>query len=584
MMSNVILKIGHIVEVAGSKAVGELEGSVKDLYRTYKSRRYAVGQVGSIVKIESGDKLVFGIVTALRMIETLADQPGKVNATEARHDAKWLEIELFGEALRTGLGEGNFKFQRGVLTYPLPGQSIFVASVDELARIYRKSDKPSICVGSLWQAASLPVHLLTDELLGKHFAVLGTTGSGKSCSVTVLLRSVLENSPNAHIILLDPHNEYHRAFPDKAKVIDPTTLNLPHWLLNFEESVELFVGRTEYTATSQTNILKDAILGARRDFSVDDIPSDKITVDTPTPYKLGDLVKKIKGSMPTQPSKQDPYLKIINKIETLQQDTRFSFLIRPDENVNDELTQIIEKYLRIPVSDQPLSIIDLSGVPSDVVDVVVSVLCRMIFDFAVWSPRPVEVPIVLVCEEAHRYVPRRDEAAFQPTKKAISRIAKEGRKYGVGLGLVSQRPSELAESILSQCNTLIVLRMSNEQDQNFVRRALPDSVQSLVDVLPTLRTQEALVVGEGSVLPIRFRFNDLDEAYQPHSTDVPFTSLWQIDTKILDYVKDAVRRWRLQERPPVTETHNSKANLLQNDDPDREQSEDGSTPDIKYHI
>lgn len=552
-MSAAILKIGRVVEVSGSKVVGALEGTVEDLYRTYKSRRYTVGQVGSIVKIEAGDKLVFGVVTALRMTETLLDDkrkppPGAVS------DAKWLEIELFGEALRTGLEENEFDFQRGVVTYPLPGQGIFVASVAELARIYHRPDKTSIHIGSLAQATSLPVYLLADELLGKHFAVLGTTGSGKSCSVTVLLRSILEVAPKAHVILLDPHNEYRRAFPGSAEIIDPTTLNLPHWLLNFEESVELFVGKTEHVATSQTNILKDAMLVARRAFATPGIPAEKITVDTPVPYRLSDLIADIdqqKASL--TPSKQESHLKIKNKIETLQQDSRFAFLVRPDPNVSDNMKDIVAQYLRIPVSDKPLSIIDLSGVPSDVVDVVVSVLCRMIFDFAVWSQRPVQVPVLLVCEEAHRYAPRRDDAAFQPAKQALSRIAKEGRKYGVGLGLVSQRPSELDDSILSQCNTLIALRMSNEQDQNFVQRALPDSVRSLVNVLPTLRTQEALVVGEGSVVPVRLRFNDLPEDRRPHSADVPFVACWTGEAADMAYVEGVVLRWRLQERPPLNE-------------------------------
>lgn len=562
-MSNPILKIGRVVEVSGSKVIGELEGTVEDLHRTYKSRRYAVGQVGSIVKIEAGDKLVFGVVTALRMTETMldgADAVGREIAGEGASNAKWLEIELFGEAVRTGLGESEFVFQRGVVTYPLPGQGIFVASVVELQRIYNRPDKPSVHVGALSQAASLPVYLLTDDLLGKHFAILGTTGSGKSCSVTVLLRSILEVAPRAHVILLDPHNEYRRAFPDLAEVIDPTTLNLPHWLLNFEESVELFIGKTEHVATSQTNILKDAILAARRDFGADGIPTEKITVDTPVPYRLGDMLAHIDAAMPSQASKQDSYLKIKNKAETLQQDSRFSFMMRPDATVGDQLAEIVGQYLRIPVSEKPLSIIDLSGVPSDVVDVVVSVLCRMVFDFAVWSPRPVQVPVVLICEEAHRYAPRRDDAAFQPTKQALSRIAKEGRKYGVGLGLISQRPSELAESILSQCNTLIALRMSNEQDQNFVQRALPDSVRSLVSILPTLRTQEALVVGEGTVVPVRLRFNDLDEAHMPQSADVPFAALWGADGAEAEHVAHVVRRWRMQERPPLVAVTEQNAN------------------------
>jgi hypothetical protein len=546
-----ILRVGRVIEVSGAKVVGELEASVEDLYRTYKSRRYTVGQVGSIVRIEAGDKLVFGIVTALRMAEVaIAETATNKKKPERIGDAKWLEIELFGEGLRTGIGETDFAFQRGVVTYPLPGQAIFVATVGELGRIYHRPDKPSICVGSLSQASALPVHLLTDELLGKHFAVLGTTGAGKSCSVAVLLQSILDVAPNGHIILLDPHNEYSRAFGDSAEVIDPTTLNLPHWLLNFEESTEVFVGKTEHAATSQTNILKEAICAARRGFETSGIEKEIITVDTPVPFKLSAVVAEVERlASLLSASKRESHDKIIAKIKTLQADKRFSFLMRPDADVTDGLASIVSQYLRIPASQKPISIIDLSGVPSDVVDVVVSVLCRMIFDFAVWSPRPVKVPILLVCEEAHRYAPRSDEAAFQPTKKALSRIAKEGRKYGVALGLVSQRPSELAESILSQCNTLIALRMSNEQDQHFVQRALPDGVRSLVEILPTLRAQEALVVGEGTVVPVRVRFSDIPESCRPHSADVPFANLWKQDSVNTEYVTEVVRRWRHQERP-----------------------------------
>jgi hypothetical protein len=548
-MSADILRVGRVIEVSGSKVVGELEASVEDLYRTFRSRRYTVGQVGSIVRIEAGDKLVFGLVTALRMSEMANTEKSGGGKPEGNGDGKWLEIELFGEGLRSGIGENDFTFQRGVVTYPLPGQSIFVATVGELGRIYNRSDKPSIHIGSLSQASALPVYLMTNELLGKHFAVLGTTGSGKSCAVTVLLQAILNIAPSGHIILLDPHNEYGKAFGDIAEVIDPTTLNLPHWLMNFEESTEVFVGRSEHAATSQTNILKEAILAARRNFETDGISKESITVDTPVPYRLGDLLADVKRNRPSAASAAASYDKIIGKIEALQADKRFNFLIRPDTDVSDGLAEIVAKYLRIPVADKPLSIIDLSGIPSDVVDVVVSILCRMIFDFAVWSPRPVKVPILLICEEAHRYAPRSDAAAFQPTKQALSRIAKEGRKYGVSLGLVSQRPSELAETILSQCNTLIALRMSNEQDQNFVQRALPDAVRSLVDALPTLRAQEALIVGEGTTVPVRVRFNDLPPERRPHSADVPFADLWNTDSADATYVTEIVRRWRHQERP-----------------------------------
>ena len=546
-MKENILRIGRVVEVNGSRTVGELEATVDDLYRTYRSRTYTIGQVGSIVKIESGDLLIFGLVTSLRMAEIEDSHTRRDTRTESLN-AKWIEIELFGQGKRTGLGEADFEFERGISTYPLPGQAICLATVEELRRIYAKPDKPTTRVGSVAQARGLPVHLLTDELLGKHFAVLGTTGSGKSCALTLLLQGILDECPYAHIILLDPHNEYPRAFPEKAATIDPTTLEIPHWLLNFEESIELFVGRTEHAATSQTNILKEAILKARKDYPGQAVPAEKITVDTPVPYKLGDLVENITASKPSQASRAESHEKILGKIQSLQEDKRFEFLLRPDASVSDNLAVLLAQFFRIPPQNKPLSIVDLSGVPSDVVDVVVSVLCRTIFDFTLWNPKRNDLPLLLVCEEAHRYAPRGEEAAFQPTRRALARIAKEGRKYGVGLALVTQRPSELSESILSQCNTVVALRMSNEQDQNFVRKALPDSVKSLVDALPALRTREALVVGEGTAVPVRVVFDEIPEQKRPRSANVPFASAWKKEMSGDNDVKDAIQRWREQKR------------------------------------
>ena len=550
-MSKDILRIGHVIEVDGSKTVGELEASISDLYRTHRSKKYAVGQVGSIVKIESGDILIFGVITSLRMVEVV-DKKSPVTRVESSN-AKWIEIELFGQGIKTGIDEASFEFERGISTYPLPGQLIYLATINELKRVYAKPNKATFQIGTVSQARGLPVHLLIDELLGKHFAVLGTTGSGKSCAVTLILDAILRDYPYGHIILLDPHNEYARAFGDRARVIDPMTLEIPHWLLNFEESVELFVGKTEHAATSQTNILKDGILKARME-SLSIVPSalgltsDKVTVDTPVPYKIDTLIQSITSARPSQESKAESHNKILNKIKLLREDKRFEFLLLPETKVEDNLTKFLGDLIRIPSDGKPLSIIDLSGVPSDVVDVVVSVLCRTVFDFSLWNTKRAEVPLLLVCEEAHRYAPRSDEAAFQPTKRALARIAKEGRKYGVGLALVTQRPSELSESILSQCNTIIALRMSNEQDQNFVRRALPDNVKSLVDALPTLRTREALAVGEGTSVPVRLLFDKIPEDRQPRSQDASFSKAWGTEVSDTALIEEVVRRWRIQNR------------------------------------
>lgn len=531
------LFIGRVIEVTGSRIKGELEASVDDLYRTYRSRSYSIGQVGSIVKIEAGDVLVFGVVTCLRMVETEGFANGNL---------KWLDMDLLGEGIKTGNDEAAFEFKRGVHTYPLPGNNIFVATASELSKIYKKPDQHSFCVGKLTQSSGTNVYLQTNAFLGKHFAILGTTGSGKSCAVSLFIHSILETCPGAHLILLDPHDEYTSAFGSRAETFDLSQMELPHWLLNFEEAVGIFIGKTEFSATSQTNILKNSILRARQSFAGAGTGST-ITVDTPVPYKIGDVNRYIETDKNSfSASKQESHLKILNKIETLRSDQRMRFLIREDGDVRDNIVERISCLLRFPVDGKPISILNLSGVPSDIVDIIVSLVARIVFDFAVWRPRDRYSPISFICEEAHRYVPKGDEAIFEPTRRSLARIAKEGRKYGVSLGLVTQRPSEISESVLSQCNTLVTLRMSNDQDQQFVRRALPDSLKSLTDALPSLRTQEAIIVGEGVSVPVRAYLNDLAPDRQPHSKDVQFAETWQTDELGTEYVKTVSENWRKQ--------------------------------------
>lgn len=554
-MTEEILKIGHVMEVDGSQTIGELDANIDDLYRTYKSRKYAIGQVGSIVKIVSGDVLIFGIVTSLRMEENPVQDPSKnpKQKPAASTDNKRIEIELIGEGKRIGLSEDEFEFQRGVSSYPLPGHDIYIASIKELKRIYARPDKPGFRIGTISQAVGLPVYLNTDDLIGKHFAILGTTGSGKSCAVALILRSLITEYPKAHIIVLDPHNEYSKAFATEGESIDISKLELPHWLLNLQESIDLYIGKTENQATRQTNIIKEAILAAKKAFAAPAIPKEQITVDTPTPYTIDEMLSSISASMPLKqdgkPSADaESHIKIINKIKSLQDDSRYSFLITPKEKVQDNLAELLSKYLRIPSNNKPISIIDLSGIPSDIVEVVVSVLCRIIFDFSLWNPKKKELPLLLVCEEAHRYASKGDDAEFKTSKKALARIAKEGRKYGVGMALVTQRPSELDPSILSQCNTILALRMSNETDQAFVSKALPDSLKSLVSTLSALRTREALVVGEGISVPLRAFFDELEEKHRPMSENVPYAISWKDNDGTLEDVKAALLKWRTQQR------------------------------------
>jgi DNA helicase HerA-like ATPase len=272
-------------------------------------------------------------------------------------------------------------------------------------------------------------------------------------------------------------------------------------------------------------------------------------VDTPFPYQLSTLSQLIERAMGKldKADESTPYLRLTARIDSLRRDKRFAFMFS-GLKVSDTMADVVGKILRIPVEEKPVTIFDLSGVPSEIVDVVVSLMCRTIFDFAVWSPREDSIPVLLVCEEAHRYIPR-DHSGFEPTREAISRIAKEGRKYGVSLGLVTQRPSELSDTILSQCNTIFALRMSNERDQSFVRNVVPEAALGLMNALPALRSQEAVVVGEGVTLPMRIRFNNLPPEHRPASDTAVFSQSWKTEEQPeWDLIYETIERWRHQVR------------------------------------
>ena len=498
-------------------------------------------QVGALVRMRTSASHAFGLVTGLRL-ET--DYSGGT-ASERRV----MDIRLVGEIPDIAASQGAPSFQRGVSIYPGLGAELFTTTARELGFVYARPHASNVRIGTIHQDRNLPAFVLTDEMLGKHFAVLGTTGSGKSCSVALILRSVLDRHPAGHTLLLDPHNEYSRAFGDKAEVISPTSLEFPYWLLNFEEIKSIMVSRRDDTAEAEAAILKEAIVEAKRRFHENDEDIAHITIDTPMPYRLGEVLKIIdsaRGDL-ENPENSTPYLRLMARIESLRADKRLDFMFS-GHVVRDCMTEIISRLLRIPVNGKPITILDISGLPAEIVDVVVSVLCRMIFDFAMWSDRASGQPVLLVCEEAHRYAPQDSALGFGPTKLAISRIAKEGRKYGVSLCLVSQRPSELSTSILSQCNTLFALRMSNERDHEFVRNALPDSAHGLIGALPSLRTQEAIAVGEGVTVPMRLRFDDLDAGFRPMSGTANFSSAWQTDEQDEEFIDNVVERWRRQLR------------------------------------
>ena len=422
--------IGHVISVTGSRISGVLNSVAPA-----RGDGETGPQIGGIVEIPTANSFVFGIVSSMRI-----DDPSPRSDASERGI---VEIELMGEAIIKVNGSTSFTFRGGVSIYPGLGATIMTTTQEELAEVCARPSNSNIRIGSLYQKEDIPAYIMTDDLLGKHFAVLGTTGAGKSCALALLLRTILTEHPNGHILLLDPHNEYSHAFGDTAEILNTENLPLPYWILNFEEIRGILIDGRQADAEVQAKILGPAIVGAKLKFAGGDPENTHITVDTPVPYNLNEIIRFMDASRGQleKPEGSLPYLKLKSRIEALKSDRRYGFMFA-GLVVKDSLSDVVSRIMRVPVAGRPLTILDLSGVPSEIVDIVVSVMCRIIFDFCMWSTSNHSVPVLLVCEEAHRYVPESSNVGFGLTKKVISQIAKEGRKYGVSLCLVSQRPSE----------------------------------------------------------------------------------------------------------------------------------------------
>ena len=551
------LAIGKIIEVDGSHVIAELDPGLTELSRVYAGETYPIGQFGSIVRIHFGRCLIYALVGRLRMKAEYETERGL--APQASADERIVEADLFGEGEWTfdDAGTAQLQFERGVATYPLPQQTVYLTPKSELRFIYGSTKGTVIRLGEHVGSGGAPCYAEMNELLGKHTAVLGSTGAGKSGAVAAIIHSILERGAEAgytnwkpRIVVLDPHNEYGAAFPAHSRLsTDDGTLVLPYWLMNFQETVALLIGKTEYVATSQVNIIKSALIDARNEGArCLGLEVGAITVDSPVPYKLATLRTKIEADKPSQASKQDSHNSILQKLDVLEADARLKFLMTEWAGESKDPFPAIVAQL---MGDGPQPrVIDLSGVPNEVAGVSSAVIARTLFNLKVWQTTGERAsdPVLLVCEEAHRYVPNSGEAQYEAAQEAIRRIAKEGRKYGVGLLLVSQRPSEVEATVLSQCNSWIVLRVTNDADREHVKAILPDSMAGLTKMLSGLRRQEAIFVGQAAMLPSRIMIRDLLPGQLPKSNDIDFDKGWQGLPMSDEQLKVVANRWRYQRR------------------------------------
>jgi DNA helicase HerA-like ATPase len=534
LRDNARMPIGVVLEISGAGSQIALDLQRLNECMDDEDRAISLaGQVGSQIKIRVGDAWLLA------------------NVRDQRKDRRAengivAHIDFLGEGSEEKLTGRIHGFKRGVTRYPIPGALVYPASTPDLKQIYASDGRPNITIGTVFPTRDIRAGLYIDAMLGKHFALLGSTGTGKSTSAALILHRICEHAPEGHIVMIDPHGEYSAAFRRTGKILDVSNLQMPYWLMNFEEHCEVLLTSAGNERQVDMDILAKCLLHARSKNRLAETMG-KITVDSPIPYLLSDLSNKLQDEMGKldKATNSAPYMRIKSKLDELKADPRYQFMFS-GMLVGDTMADFISKVFRMPGEGKPISIIDVSGVPSDITSTVVAVLSRLVFDFAIWGREEKTRPILLVCEEAHRYVPNEKNADGSSVGRILSRIAKEGRKYGISLGLITQRPSDLAEGVLSQCGTIISMRLNNDRDQAFVRSAMPEGSRGFLDSIPALRNRECIICGEGVAIPIRVNFDTLEEHKRPASEDPSFSKEWQTGGGEEEIVERVVLRWRSQ--------------------------------------
>lgn len=604
------LKIGHIIEVAGATIQVELSSEVTELTRIYGGRVYPIGQIGSIVKVHFGRRLLFGYVTLLRMRSEEQPETTMVQLPLPA-EQRAMQVELFAEGAWNSTDE-RLELVRGITTYPLPRQGVFLMTKEEVTKLYEAAEKQHtkgykqhVGFAQYVGTDGVVCRADVDKMLGMHCAILGSTGSGKSGAVAVLLHSMLEHSPykgnvgHPRIVLIDPHNEYGLAFEERAQIFraynsmnDETSpgqlIDLPYWLMSTEEFCLLLLRKTEREASVQYDIVRKALRHARmvaaklmhkapeafdtpapaadnaeleRDRPLDGISTQQLAafdVDKPRPFCLQEFHNHIRFIQAAQvsnsqlkakaPSNTNSHQSVLDRLSVLRLDPRLQFLMKGWTASKPTLDQIIAQLVGALANEdglhQDIRIIDISGLPNEVAGPLTAAIARLLFQYKLYQTveERERDPIVLICEEAHRYVPDSGEAEYGTAQNAIKRIAREGRKYGISLMLVSQRPADIEGTVISQCGTWLVLRLTNSADQQQVARFLPDNLSGMTRALPTLGQQEALFVGVGAALPARIRVFDLTWDKLPRSSTVKFAHSWAQSRLSESELKDIAER------------------------------------------
>ncbi len=595
MLSNDPTYLGTVASVTGSAASVHLAQSVASGLSIIDGRAYRIGQVGSFVRIPQGYQDLFGVVSKVGATAV----PSTVDGIEV-DTGRWMQVQLVGEAV-------GGVFERGVGQHPSIGDSVHIVTETTLGRIYGNSASGNVVIGALSSSESIPAVVGLDELITRHSAILGSTGAGKSTTVASMLRAIAGSGgsdgeyPSSRILMLDIHGEYAGALRDIATVFsvyaqeNQKQLFIPYWALGSSELLDFLTGDVD---SKREMVFSDAIFSLKVDTydsgHFPGVEKASITVDTPLPFSIKQLwydlldfeIKTFDGPNRDQSTQQDagdaesmtaptylphgmgaqgPFLnqnahgirRQLNLLRSRLLDRRYDFLLHPGPWEPDlhgrtkaDLDALLEGWIG---GTKPITVLDLSGVPSAVLERLVGSILKIVYDSLFWSREKSEGgivrPLLVVLEEAHRYLSSgKDNLALETVRK----IAKEGRKYGVGSMVISQRPSEVDETILSQCGTCFALRLSNPNDRQRVQGMMPDGLVSLLDVLPVLRTGEAIVMGEAAKLPMRSRIALPSENFRPRSSDPKVAEAWSLPRRKEGYHR-VVASWRAQRPLAVAE-------------------------------
>lgn len=504
------------------------------------------GQVGSYLAIHQTHSKI--LVMVERSYRT-ADRQGQA--------AHMVRITPVGEF------NANGDFVKGVSQFPNIGDEVHPVNFDELSSIFAKREDVEFKVGQLTAFNSVDVHLDASSFFGRHAAILGQSGAGKSWTVTSLLQSALRNMPNAHIVLLDMHGEYCDKEIDGASAKSPfpehmvRSLNaqqaeFPYWLLTYSELCDLIVDPDDEDASLQTSYLRSIVIRLKQEANAH-LDLGHITVDSPVYYpidKFVEMIEKSNSETSDFGKKKSPlygrFSQLLVRMESLLSDTRYDFFMRPKiRNSTESLAGLMKDIVGRGEPNASITVLDLSAVPFDVAPMVTAQIGRLVYEFNFWNPQCRDFPLFLICEEAHEYIPRLEAPRYREARRAMERISKNGRKYGVGLCVVSQRPADVSETVLAQCNSYICLRISNPDDQEFVRSMVPEAAQGTFAALTSLAKGEAIALGEAVPMPTRFKIDMPNPP--PNSTDIDYAGKWR-DGAVEISVENVVHNWHKQLR------------------------------------